>query len=199
MLNSSGGFHVRALDPASADDLRARVAGDGGGDHDSNSRRSDGSGTAVTGETSAGGGGGGRSKPWVGPEWRRGKPQEKRKIQLVQALPPAAAADDDGSSDRQCDVTNRDAATCEAVVGGPGYGFDEHESAVGDCGEDPARLPALATTARGGPMRRKSADTKADVREGEGGGGSWGYKTNGLGNILAFVARRRHTGGSDRG
>lgn len=196
MLNGGGGFHVRALDPASADDLRARVAGDSNRHHSRSRSRSSG---AVAG---ASGGGGGCSRPWAGPEWRRGRnPQENRKIQVVQA-PPA----DDGSSsnDRYSSspVAGRGAAVGEAAGSGPGYKSDERGSSGGGGGdEDPAELSGPAAKARGGSIRRVrlSAGTKADNREGGGGGGGWGYKAHGLGKILAFVARRQNGGGDDGG
>lgn len=186
MLNG-GGFHVRALDPASADDLRTRVAGDGNVDDmsSSSSRISGCCGRATAGASA---GGGGCSRPWAGPDWQRGNLQEKRKIRLVQ-VPPIE--DDSGSSSGRCNqVKGRDAATCGAA----GSGYDECEIASSG-GEDPTRLSAPATKARGGGLiRRFSADTEAGKREGEGGGGSWGYKAEGLGKILAFVARRRDGG-----
>eukprot|EP00903_Cladosiphon_okamuranus_P008841 g8465.t3 len=82
MLNN-GGFHVRALDPASADDLRARVVGDSDGDHNGSSGIS---GCSDSADAGASAGGGGRSRPWVGPEWRRESPREKRKIQVSHSL-----------------------------------------------------------------------------------------------------------------
>lgn len=189
MLNG-GDFHVRALDPASADDLRARVAADGIADHSSSNSR-------INGATAgASAGGGHRGRPWAGPDWRRGNLQETRKIRLVQV--PRIEAD--SGSDRRIHVAERNAAMCGAAGSGSQQ-FDESEIASSGGTEDPTRLSAPATKVRGGVMRRFSTDTRAGKREeeGEGGGGSWGYKAKGLGKILAFVARRRNGDGDDDG
>eukprot|EP00752_Nemacystus_decipiens_P016228 g14509.t2 len=193
MLNG-GGFHVRALDPASADDLRASVAGDGNGDHSINSSSSRTSGCSG-GTATAGAGASGCCRPWEGPEWRPGNPLEKKKIRFMQA-PPA-------EDDRCSQVTDRSAGGCGAAGSGSEQ-FDEDEDAGGAGGEDPTRLSAPATKAWRGSTRRlrMPINVTAGGREAERrGAGSWGYEVQGLGKILAFVARRRDDvdGGGGRG
>lgn len=191
MLND-GGFHVRALDPASADGLRARVAGDSNGRH--NSSRISGCGGSITVAGASAGGGSCHSGPWAGPEWQRGNPQEKRKIQLVQ-VPPADGDRSDGSyqdTDRDADAVTREADIRYSFEDKFTEGVNGSGGGAGG-GKDPARFPAPARKARADSIGRLS-NTKLDKREGEGGGGSWGYKAHGLGNILAFVARRRNGG-----
>lgn len=202
MLNE-GGFHVRALDPASADDLRARVAGDATGDDDKSSSGGLSRGSSGTRDGDSGAaeggvvGGASRRRAWEGPEWRRGTPQERRKIKMV----PVLTADHDGEARCRRGGTGEDAGTDDTTDRKYSAGkCGEHKAAssstiVGDAGGD-----APAATAREGALRRHSSNNDGGGKEGEGGGGgSWGYKEHGLGKILAFVARRRNQGGGGGG
>lgn len=171
MLNENG-FHVRALDPACADDLRARVAGD-----------------------NCGGGGGTCSKrrAWTGPEWRRGNPEDtnKRKIEIV----PVRSADEGENDSRgQGGVTRDDGVTSEARKYCRGS-LADHGEAGGGGGHDSTGTALAREAPLGGAIRRFGrGPIPADVK-----GGGWGYKEHGLGKILAFVARRRCDGGGEGG
>lgn len=226
MLNDNG-FHVRALDPACADDLRAHVAGSGcdsNRDHDDGSRGEisssissiSSSGSKCEGTTAADDGGvggaaashmatGAHSSPagattasatatgarahsgrreWPGPEWTRGTglPQERRKIRHIRPGVSKAGRGDSRASDVH-------AATDEPGID-LGNGCVRDEAGHGDGGQE-LKVPGGTRESVSEVGNGSLLATGKVVGEEQGGGGGWGYKEDGLGKILAFVARRR--------
>lgn len=202
MLNLNG-FHVRALDPTCADDLRARVSGDDSkGSRRCGSRIGGGSATAAVGDGVGAGGAaavrtGCKGGKWPGPEWKRGSlPAERRKIHLNTP-------------------TDSETATRRGRGGGRESAADSPANRIGEAlAEDVAGGGIghlVAPGARKG-NRRGNDDAACSAKhvrlgggEKEGGGGGWGYKDSGLGKILAFAVRRRdsfdgdHDDDDDRG
>lgn len=190
---SENGFHVRALDPTCADDLRARVAGDSSGSDSSGCPASRAS--SIPGADGGGRGGGGccTSRAWAGPEWRRENPQDKnkRKIELVRR-----ADEDENERHGEGRTIRDDVVAGEAGTGSRGIvaGRDEGGGGCGGGHESIETAPATGAPLGGAVRRFERGPVSAD---GEGGG--WGYKEHGLGKILAFVARRRCDSGGGGG
>ncbi|CBN78842.1 expressed unknown protein [Ectocarpus siliculosus] len=186
MLNLNG-FHVRALDPTCADDLRARVSGDDAeGSRSCASRIGGGSATTVAGDVAGGaavvaaGGTGGRSGKWPGPEWKRGSlPLERRKIHLdTQTHSETAARRGRGGG-------RKTAADSPANGTGEELAEDVADGGIGHL---------IAPGPRKGSRRGNDGSAISAKRAVVGGGGvgrGWGYKESGLGKILAFAVRRR--------
>ncbi|CAM9913652.1 unnamed protein product, partial [Hapterophycus canaliculatus] len=187
---SLNGFHVRSLDPACADDLRAHVAGscDSNGNHDGRNRKSTSSSICASGRKAAATASAAAAgvkvcsdrREWPGPEWERGAglPAEKRKMRHI--IPGRSSTErgdlraNDGQdigSNPRIDLRNK----CAEIGAGHGGG-----------GQDPE---APGTRKSSGEVCRRSLSARDKVGEGRGGG--WGYKEDGLGKILAFVARRK--------
>lgn len=186
MLNLNG-FHVRALNPTCADDLRARVSGDDAkGSRRCGSRIGGGSATTVAGDVAGGaavvaaGGTGGRSGKWPGPEWKRGSlPPERRKIHLDTPTISETATSRGRGRGREI------AADSPANEIGGALAEDVAGGGIGHL---------VAPGARKGSRRGNDGSAfsaKREVVGGGGGGGGWGYKESGLGKILAFAVRRR--------